>query len=650
MMPFLLGVARASRRSRGIVASILFSGIGLVTASAGRAAPPEISTSELKQLSLEELMNVQVYSASRHLEPSQTAPSAIFVLTNEDLRRSHVTSVPEALRLVPGVQVGRVDANKWAVSMRGFNSREANKLLVLVDGRSIYDPLFSGMLWESQDFMLEDVDRIEVIRGPGGTLWGANAFNGIINIVTRNARDSQGLLASLTAGNEERYTVATRYGWQPSERQAARVYAKAFERDTGFSDTSAPHDASRMRRAGFRWDWADDSRDRVRVSGDLFNANTGIREDPTLVQDVEHEGRNILTRWNHQLAANNDVQAQLYYDHVSYDSFGFTQRRRTVDLELQQSVRAGGRHLLVWGGGFRSMRDETRSGLPGFVDVLPLERSDELKNAFAQDTITLSPELLLTLGLKIEQTDYAPSEWLPNVRLAWTPNAQQTWWASVGDATRVPSRIESDLTFFGVIRIGDNFRAEHVRAYEIGQRWLLTPQLWYDVALFYNDYDDLRSGEAGGQLGNLMRGHSNGAEVALRWEPRDNWRIDASYTWLMMGLSLAPTSTSNPGQLAYIEGLAARNTASVRAAIDLTSSLQVDTTVRYVGRLATLNDPAYTELDAAFSWLARPGLTFSLVGQNLLDAHHPEQDFAFSASGLSTEVQRGVYGRVTWQF
>jgi iron complex outermembrane receptor protein len=381
MMPFLVGGARASRRNKGSLAAILAGGFGLLLSGACRAAP-EVSTSDLKQLSLEELMNVQVYSASRHLEPTQTVPSAIFVLTNEDLRRSHVTSVPEALRLVPGVQVGRVDANKWAVSMRGFNSREANKLLVLVDGRSIYDPLFSGMLWESQDFMLEDVDRIEVIRGPGGTLWGANAFNGIINIVTRNARDTQGLLASLTAGNEERYTVATRYGWQPTDRQAARVYAKAYERDTGFSDTTIPHDASRMRRAGFRWDWADEATDHVRVSGDVFDANTGIREDPTLVQDVEHQGRNILTRWNHKLAADNDLQAQFYYDHVSYDSFGFTQRRRTFDLELQQSVRVAGRHLIVWGGGFRALHDDTSSGLAGFVDVLPLERSDELKNLF----------------------------------------------------------------------------------------------------------------------------------------------------------------------------------------------------------------------------------------------------------------------------
>jgi iron complex outermembrane receptor protein len=636
-----------------VAGSLALFGACAAVAGLPRAAlaAPGVTTGSLKQLSVEELMNVEVYSASRHLERTQTTPSAIFVLTNEDIRRSHATSVPEALRLVPGVQVGRVDANKWAVSMRGFNSREANKLLILVDGRSIYDPLFSGMLWESQDFMLEDVDRIEVIRGPGGTLWGANAYNGVINIVTRAAADSLGALGAVTAGNEEKYTVAARYGWRPSDRQAARVYVKAYERDTGYAATIAPYDASRMRRGGFRWDWSDGERNQLRISGDAFTADTGIRENPAQVQDVEHEGRNVLTHWNHALSPENSVQAQFYYDHVDYTSFGFTQHRDTYDLELQQSVQAGSRHLIVWGAGARSMYDDTSSGLPGLVDVLPLHRADNLTDVFAQDTLSLVPERLnLTVGLKYERTDYAPSEWLPNVRLAWTPTPEQTWWMAAGEATRVPSRLESDLTFFSTVRIGDAFRAEHVRAYELGQRQLVSPHFWYDIALFYNDYDDLRTGEAGGQLGNLMRGHSSGVEVALRWEPTDHWRIDTAYTWLAMGLNLDPASTSDPGQLAYIEGLAARNQASLRSALDLPHGVQLDTTLRYVGRLASLNYPAYTELDLGLTWTARPGMDLTLVGQNLLDAHHPEQAFAFSGSGMATDVQRGVYGRVTWQF
>ncbi|HEV7632086.1 MAG TPA: TonB-dependent receptor [Steroidobacteraceae bacterium] len=627
----------------------------LVLGMGAAALIPEVasaltSTGSLKQLSVEELMNVEVYSASRHLEPTQAAPSAIFVLTNDDIRRSHVTSVPEALRLVPGVQVGRVDANKWAVSMRGFNSREANKLLVLVDGRSIYDPLFSGTLWESQDIMLEDIDRVEVIRGPGGTLWGANAFNGVINIVTRAAQDTQGALLSASAGDEERYTVAGRYGWQASEDQYARVYAKVYDRDTGFSSLAPPYDASRMVRGGFRWDWSDGSSDRLRVSGDLFEARSGVRETTTLVQDVDHRGRNLLARWDHSIATGNSVQLQAYYDHVDYESFGFDQHRDTYDLELQQNFEAGSRHLFVWGAGLRQMHDDTSSGLSGFVDVLPLRRNDSLTNVFIQDTFALSPDKLnLTLGVKYEDTDYAASEWLPNIRLAYTPNAQQTWWASIGEATRVPSRLESDLTFFGVLRLGDNFRAEHVRAYEVGHRQLVSPKFWYDVAVFYNDYDDLRSGEAGGQLGNFMHGNSRGAELAVRWEPAGNWRVDGAYTYLIMNLGLDPASTSNRGQLGYIQDLAARHQVTLRAAVDIADNLQFDATARYVDALLSLQFPAYTELDLALTWTARPGLDVSLVGQNLLHSHHPEQDFAFSDS-MGAEVQRGFYGRIAWHF
>lgn len=641
----------SAARSRSAILQILAAGaLGCASAYAAPAAA-DVGTISLKKLSLEELMNIEVYSASRHLEPTQTSPSAIFVLTNEDIRRSHATSIPQALRLVPGVQVARVDGNKWAVSMRGFNSREANKLLVLVDGRSIYDPLFSGMLWESQDFMLEDIDRIEVIRGPGGTLWGANAFNGIINVVTKKAGDTQGTLAAAIAGTEEKYTATARYGWQSGERHFARVYAKAYERDEGYSSAAAPYDWSRARRGGFRWDWSDGDRSAVRISGDVFRAETGIREDPTLVQDVVHEGRNILTSWNRRLSENNSLRAQLYYDHVDYESVGFTQRRDTYDIELQQNVRAGTRNALVWGVGFRQMRDHTQSGLTGLVDVLPLRRSDQIQTVFAQDTLALYPgKLDLTLGIKYEETDYAPAQWLPNLRLAWTPGVDQTWWAAVGEATRTPSRLESDLTFFGSLRLGEEFGAEHVRAYELGHRRLVSPRLWYDVALFYNDYDDLRTTEAGGRARNFMYGHSRGAELALRWEATDIWRIDTAYTWLLMNLGLDPGSTSDPGQPRYIEGLAARNQASIRSELDLPWGVELDATLRYVSRLASLDYPGYTELDLGIGWPVRPGLEVTLAGQNLLHAHHPEQDFAFSATGMPTEVQRSVYGRVTWRY
>jgi iron complex outermembrane receptor protein len=628
----------------------------LACASAGGVslAAPSPNTAALKKLSLEDLSDIQVYSASRRLEPTQTVPSAIFVLTQEDLRRSHVTTVPDALRLVPGVQVGKVDANKFAVSMRGFNSREANKLLVLVDGRTIYDPLFSGMLWESQDFLLEDIERIEVIRGPGGTLWGANAFNGVINIITRHASDTRGGFASVTAGNEERYTASARFGWQMGENQAARVYAKSLERDTGFSSAAPPYDASRMHRGGFRWDWdrdrASGANDTVRISGDVFSADTGIREDPTLVQDVEHRGRNLMARWNRQLSDTNGLQFQVYYDRVSYESFGFDQQRTTYDVEAQQNVRLLERHEVVWGGGFRSMRDNMSTAFPGFIDVLPLRRHDDITTYFVQDTIALlSDRLNLTAGVKYERTDYADSEWLPNVRLAYMPSVQQTWWAAASEATRVPSRLESDLTFFGIIRPGDTFQSEQVRAYELGHRRLVSSRLWFDVATFYNDYDDLRTSE-GATVGNLMSGDTRGVEIAVRWEPATSWRIDAAYTYLDMNLTLDAASISNPGQTAFHEGLVSKNQLSVRAAVDLPHDVTVDATARYVDELEALAFPAYTQLDLSIGWAATEHFEISATGRNLLDSHQPEQDFAFSASGMPTENERSLYARATWRY
>ncbi len=470
--------------------------------------------------------------------------------------------------------------------------------------------------------MLEDVDRIEVIRGPGGTLWGANAFNGIINIITKNSADTQGGLLALSGGTEEHHTVAGRYGWQPTDHQSARIYLKAYERDEGYSDIAPPYDASNMLRGGFRWDWDGNSSDALRVSGDVFKADARDRESPTLVQDVYHRGRNIMARWNRHISDGDALQAQLYYDHVNYDGLGFAQRRATWDLELQQSLQLAARHFVVWGGGWRLMRDHTQSapGLAGLVDVLPPGRHDEIKDVFVQDSIELLPaKLHLVAGLKYESTDYASAAWLPNLRLSFTPSAAQTWWAAISEATRVPSRLESDLTFFGTIRPGDTFDAEHVRAYELGQRMVLSPRLGYDIAVFYNDYTNLRSAEQGGlQVKNLMRGHSWGAELALRWELAERWRLDAAYTFLEMGLGLDPGSSSDPGTTGFIEGLAAKHQASLHSVFDVTKDIDFDATLRYVGALQSLDFPHYTELDLALAWHPRRGMELSAVGQNLL--------------------------------
>lgn len=642
-------ILQGTRRNRGrarLPTCWLPALIGCLTAPIAGAAT---AVESLKQLSIESLMNVEVYTASKKLETTQATASATSVITHEDLKRLGVTTVPDALRLVPGVQVGRVDANKWAVSMRGFASRESNKLLVLVDGRSIYDPLFSGTLWESQDFLIEDIDRIEVIRGPGGTLWGANAFNGVINIVTRRAADTLGTLVTARTGVEERYVAGARFGWEPAEDHSARVYVKGFDRRTGYTDTDDSYDASDGRRAGFRWDWRPETRNTWTLSGDVFQADAAVRELPTQVQDVRHSGRNVLTRWTHGFREQDSLQVQAFQDHVEYRSFGYTQQRDTYDLEVQHRLQASSRHQLVFGGGIRSLQDDTSTAFPGLIEILPLRRTDQLMNLFVQDTVTLLPDRLsLIAGLKYENSDYARPAWLPSVRVAWTPNSDETIWAAVSDATRVPSRIESDLTFFNVIRIGANFGAEQVRTYEAGRRQRVGETFWYDVVVFYNDLDSLRTGEASGLLSNAMRGRTRGIETAVRWQPLLNLRLDAALTYLTSDFELAAGTTASRFQVDQAEGLAPRRQASLRAAYDLPHGARLDATLRHTGDLPALAIASYTELDLTFSLELRRSLELSLTGRNLLHDHHREQGYANTATGIPTEVRRSAAAQLTW--
>ncbi|HKQ30610.1 MAG TPA: TonB-dependent receptor, partial [Burkholderiales bacterium] len=473
----------------------------------------DVAVLDIKRLSLEELADVEVYSASRRSESLQGVPSAIFVLTNEDIRRSRVRSIPDALRLIPGVQVARIDGNKWGVSIRGFlglagggNARLANKLLVLVDGRSIYDPLFGGTFWEAQDRMLSDIDRIEVIRGPGGALWGTNAVNGVINIVTKHARETEGGLVELGGGTEERAFGDARYGWKIGDNQHARVYAKSLKRDTGWSPSYNPHDALSMYRTGFRWDREDGTRDSLRVSGDWFGVDASQRSSATVTDNVDHNGGNLITQWQRKLSATENLRVQLYYDYYDYGAQGLTEERNTYDIELQHSLLWLERHNVVWGLGYRHTRDHI-GVLASAIE--PSRRTDVTESAFFQDTIELVPERInFTLGAKFEHNDYTDNEWQPSARLAWTPNEKEAWWAAVSRAVRIPTRLEADIvcrnpaTCTVGTRLGDGIVTEKVHAYELGHRRLLAKDLWWDLATFYNDYEELVTVEIGSVLQN----------------------------------------------------------------------------------------------------------------------------------------------------
>ena len=618
--------------------------IGLCYLQPAVAAASDSSRLDIKRLELEQLMEIDIYTASRRFEPYLTAPNAVYVLTGEEIRRAGVLSVPEALRLVPGVHVARIDANKWAVSIRGFNSRTANKLLVLIDGRTVYDPLFSGTLWESRDVMLANVERIEVIRGPGGALWGANAVNGVINIITKGARETQGTYAEFGAGTEERAFGAARFGWQTGANQYARVYANTFERDEGFLPNSPTFDDTRMHRAGFRWDWNPGRRDELTVSGDVFQGEAGELRGGFPPQDVGHEGGNVVASWRRRLSATESVQVNFFYDHFRLDNLDLGESRDTFDLELQHSFMPTSRQFLAWGLGYRNVQDDIRNGR--LLAVEPLARVDVTTSAFVQDTFALVPEKWqLTLGTKVERNDYTGTEWQPSARVAWTPDTRRMWWASASRAVRVPSRLEADIVR-GDVRSGANFDSERVYAYELGYRRLLSSRLWYDVAAFYNDYRGLLTIEPGFVFQNFMDGHTYGVEFATRWQPTNRWQLDAAYTFFRMNLQVRPESvrTDLP---AIGEGTDPRHQLVLRSAYDYSDNLEIDATWRFVDDLPALNVPAYTALDLGVTWFPRPHIALSLVGQNLTEPHHPEANVA---TGLATEAERGVYAKLRWEY
>lgn len=490
---------------------------------------------DVRRLTLEELMELNVYSVSRRDETLRQTAAAAYVLTAEDIRRSRVTSVPEALRLVPGVQVARVDANKWAVSIRGFNRRAANKLLVMIDGRSIYDPLFSGVLWESRDVMLENIDRIEVIRGPGGTLWGANAVNGVINIVTKHARDTQGGLAVVGGGTEERAFTALRYGWRTGDRHAARISAKLTNRDDGYSADGPTADESQMGRATLRWDWDPGAGHEMVVSSDWYAGRAGEYRAPgdsgglPGAVDAEHHGGSLLLNWARRLSAGDRWQARAYYERFTRDNPSVLRETRDIyHLEFQHDLTLSERQRLVWGASFRDTQDEITNVRTFGFD--PSARRDRVTGAFVQDTIALVPQTLeLTLGTKVENNDYTGTEWQPNARLAYFTNPRHMTWAAVSRAVRTPSRLEADVVLGG-IPIGEQFDVERLTAYELGHRFQPDRSWSVDTALFYNVYDDLQTLETSPLLlANRMHGNTYGVELSTRWELRRGVRLDAGY-------------------------------------------------------------------------------------------------------------------------
>jgi iron complex outermembrane recepter protein len=587
---------------------------------------------ELARLSIEELARIEITSVSKRPEPLSRAPAAVYVITAEDIRRSGAYSLPEILRLAPNLTVARQSALNYAISARGFNSVESSiKMLVLIDGRSIYTPLFGGVIWDQHHVLPEDIERIEVISGPGGTLWGANAFNGVINIVTKSARDTQGALGSVQLGDLDS-SAAGRYGGAFGRDGAWRAYATAFERgEMVRPDGTGADDDWRGRQAGFRADWAAGA-NAFTLQGDLFE---------NALRPGDAVGGNLLGRWGRQLEDGSRIELQAYVDAVERDIPRVSDALYIFDVEGRHDVRLGDRHEVVWGGGYRVFEDEFVNTLNAFT-LDPEKDVVQLGNVFAQDSIALRSDLSLTLGLKLEYSSYTGLEHLPSARLAYDLSDRWLLWSAVSRAVRTPARFDRDLGAAGVLERARNFRSEELIAYEAGVRGQPTAETSLSVSFFYNDYDDLRVlaiSPASGLLmfANKMEGQIYGVEAWGEWRVLDWWRLSAGANLQRKNLDLEAGAVTIA--LAQHAGDDPEYQASLRSSMDLTEALRLDVALRMVDDLPSPRVPRYVELDARLGWQATEAVELTLAGFNLLDDHHPET----GVLATRTEVPRSFY-------
>ena len=641
----------------------------------------------LSEFSIEELLTIEVFSVSKKAQKISDTAAAVFVITGNDIRRSGATSIAEALKMVPGLQVARINSSTWAVTSRGFNGRFANKLLVLIDGRSVYSPLFSGVFWAEVDTLLEDVERIEVVRGPGATMWGANAVNGIINIITKKSSQTQGGLLSAGIGSEEERFGGFRYGGELGDHSSYRAYVKYFKRDS-FHDPVKDADADDEwdgLRAGFRMDLQKGDNDSLSLQADYFEQNTNeIYTFSSLLPpfsetshiDIDHSGVNILAKWNHTFSPTSDTILQLYYDRNDLDDPRVSEIVDTIDLDFQHNFSIGEKHEITWGLGYRFISDEITGSF--LIEISPDSRDFDLFSAYIQDDIQLVEDRFrLTIGSKFEHNDFTGFEIQPTARLLWLPAEKQSSWASVSRAVRTPSRIEADgrlnqgvlppsgpfppklISLLG----NDDYDAEELYSFEVGYRNETVDNTSFDITMFYNIYDNLRTLEplspflevSQGPMhlavpfltANNMEGETYGVEISTDWHPLNWWRLQTAYTYLQMQLHL----DSDSGDIVSekTEGDSPHNQISLRSSMDLPREIEFDVWLRYVDDLPAQDLKSYITMDVRLGWSPLENLELMVVGQNLLDNHHPEFKPEIVETSNS-EIERSVYGKITWKF
>ncbi|TAK92211.1 MAG: TonB-dependent receptor [Burkholderiaceae bacterium] len=606
------------------------------------AATPALAQAKLTDLTLEELANIQVVTVSKKPESLSETPAALYVITAQDIRRSGAMTLPEALRLAPNLQVARNTAGQYAITARGFNSTSANKLLVLIDGRIVYTPLYSGVFWDVQDVALGDVERIEVISGPGGALWGANAVNGIINVITRNARDTQGSTIAVTAGSTGSLATA-RYGGALNNGGHYRVYGNRHDWDnTERANGTEIKDSGHLNQTGFRTDWGGGA-ESMTVQGDAYDGRIG--QAAALSATVQ--GANLLGRWQRTLSDSEHMQLQAYYDYSERDHPAvFAETLHVFDIEFQHSFSPRLDHSLVWGGGYRLAHDDvTNSAVLAF---LPAQITQHWSNLFVQDEIRLRDGLMLTVGSKAQRNDYTGFALLPSVRLAWKPAPDQLVWSALSRSVREPSRLDRDLYApgqppFTFLAGGPNFRSETADTFELGYRSQPSKNLSYSITAFHSRYRHLRTFESSTKtLDNKMAGYTSGLETWGTWQVQPGWRLAAGLTLLRERLHLVEDSTDVTGPAGA--GNDPAHTWMIRSMHDLSSKQQFDLTVRGVGALPNPAVPAYVAVDFRFGWMVSRDLELSFGAQDLFDAEHPE----FGTSATRSEIGRNIYVKLDW--
>ncbi len=670
------------RRSVRLLPVLLLS-LTMAAACFGQSPPPDAALQNtLKGLSLEQLAGIEVTSVSKSPVTVTRTPAAVFVITQQDIRRSGATTLPEALRLAPGVEVAQIDSVKWAVGIRGFEGRLSKAVLVLIDGRNVYSPLFHGVYWEVQDTLMEDIDRIEVVRGPGGTIWGPDAVDGVISIITRNSRDTRGAFVQAGGGSVDQGFVSMRYGGGNGRNFSYRVYAKGSTVSPQFHWDRNEFDDWRRTQGGFRMDWDVTGHDSVTIQGDGYDGDAGESVRITTIsppgaqivnKNAELSGANILGRWKHIFSGGSDLQVQLYYDRANRLQSNQAEYRNTTDFDLVHHITLGARNDVVWGFGARLSPASLPAVIPTYV-FTPSARVDQLYSGFAQDEFQLVPNRLsVTAGAKLLHGSFTGFDLEPSGRLLWTPSEHQSFWAAVTRAVRTPSDNEDTIRSVTLRSLspltvsltqGDGlFTSETVVGYELGYRQLITPTVSLDIATFYNRYNHLASLEPQASYSatdsitgqtymvnpfvnrNGLRGTTKGFEIAPSWKPATWWRVQGSYSYLDMNLQTLPGS-SDISTVTVSEGSSPRHQFGAQSFLDIRGHLEFSQTARYVSPLRIQMTPGYETVDLRLAWQGIPHLEVAITGQNLLQPHHVEYG---GDPGALVGIKRSILASVTWR-